>query len=88
MKLILTTVLIAIALWIALLYVVVNSHLSLAWIAYCALFGGGTILCLAGIVIEYIINPDRRITSKMFQSKDDKQYFIDHDKVNEGIDIR
>ena len=62
MKLILTTVLIAIALWIALLYVVINSHLSLAWIAYCALFGGGTILCLAGIIIEHIRKPKRHAT--------------------------
>ena len=60
MKLILTTVLIAIALWIALLYVVINSHLSLAWIAHCVFFGGSTILCLAGIAIEKITKKPKR----------------------------
>lgn len=59
-KLILTTIIIAIALWIALLYVVINSNLSLAWVLYCVLFGGGTILCLAGIAIEKIIKKPKR----------------------------
>ena len=58
-KLILTTVLIAIGLWIELLYVVINSNWSLAWILYCVIFGGFTIICFAGIAIENLVKKNK-----------------------------
>lgn len=58
-KLILTTVLIAIGLWIELLYFVINSNWSLAWIMYCVIFGGLTIISLAGIFIEHLVKKNK-----------------------------
>lgn len=58
-KLILTTVLIAIGLWVELLYFVINSHWSLAWVMYCIVFGGLTLISLAGIAIESLVKKNK-----------------------------